>query len=531
MKTGRASILIAATAAITAAALIVLQRPALAAKSGGAVVNTPSGPVSGIDKGQVREFFGIPYAAPPVNDLRWKAPQPHPHWTAPLDASKPGSVCAQVGFRGRGIKGSEDCLFLNVYTPNPPGKAMPVMVWIHGGTFLVGSGNSYDGSKLAEKGHIVVVTINYRLGPLGFLAQKDLDAGDPNRTSGNYGILDQQAALRWVKDNIGAFGGDPHNVTVAGESAGGISIGMQLVSPSAAGLFERAIIESGPSLMTTPLKEAETRGDELAAKLECAKQKDVGKCLRSKSTAQVLTAIPASPLGGNGLIWSPVVDGHVIPRQPAEAFATGQFNKVPLINGSNHDEGTLFVAFSEPQTPAQFEQRTRQRAGKAADRILEAYPLKNYPTPTQAAAAIVGDSIFSCGIRKASELIAAQGVPVYEYEFNDPHAPDFSMFQPPFPLGAFHGSEIRYVFQTSMRAARQFTPAQQKLSDEMMGYWIGFITSGKPGAASPEWKPYTKSQDDILSLAPDRIGYTPDFAKNHHCDLWDSLGAERKKAE
>ena len=491
--------------------------------SDGAVVTTPSGPVRGLIKGQVREFLGIPYAAPPLNELRWKPPQPHARWSTALDATKPGNECAQMNVMRPGVGRSEDCLFLNVYTPNPPRTAMPVMVWIHGGTFLVGSGDFYDGSKLAEKGHLVVVTINYRLGPFGFLAQRSLDGEDPNHVSGNYGLLDQQAALRWVKDNISAFGGNPHNVTVAGESAGGISIGMQLVSPSAAGLFERAIIESGPSLMTRPLKEAEVRGDEFASKLGCAKAADVAKCMRSKSTEQALSAIPASPLGGNGLVWSPVMDGHVIPRQPVEAFAAGQFNKVPVINGSNHDEGTLFLAFAEPNTPQQFEQRTRERMGKAADRVLAEYPLKNYPTPAQAAAAILGDSVFSCGIRKASELMSAQQVPVYQYEFNDPNAPNFFMFNPPFPLGAFHGSEIRYVFQTSMRGTAQFTPAQQKLSDEMMGYWIGFINSGKPRAASPQWKPYTKSGDDILSLAPDKIGYTSDFAKVHHCELWDSI--------
>src|SRR5690348_7091157 len=223
----RAATLMAAVVGAVAAAMIL--RPAIAAASApdNASVTAPSGPVHGLVKGHVREFFGIPYAAAPVKELRWKAPQPHPSWPTPLDATKPGAICAQVGFRGTGINGSEDCLFLNVYTPNPPDKAMPVMVWIHGGTFLVGSGDFYDGSKLAEKGHLVVVTINYRLGPFGFLAHKSLDAEDPKEPSGNYGLLDQQAALKWVKDNIGAFGGDPHKVTVAGESAGGISIGMQ----------------------------------------------------------------------------------------------------------------------------------------------------------------------------------------------------------------------------------------------------------------------------------------------------------------
>ena len=228
------------------------------------------GEIRGKLDGRVRAFLGIPYAAPPIGDLRWLPPQPPAGWSGVLDATKAGNQCAQARIRDQGVAGSEDCLFLNIYAPDTPDKALPVMVWIHGGTFLVGSGSQYDGRELAERGHLILVTINYRLGPFGFLVNRSLDGADPGQLSGNYGLLDQQAALRWVKDNIEAFGGDPGKVTVAGESAGAISIGLQLVSPGAAGLFERAILESGPFLHLPTLAQARTRGDQFAAKLGCS---------------------------------------------------------------------------------------------------------------------------------------------------------------------------------------------------------------------------------------------------------------------
>ena len=193
------------------------------------------GEIRGKLDGRVRAFLCIPYAAPPIGDLRWLPPQPPAGWSGVLDATKAGNQCAQARIRDQGVAGSEDCLFLNIYAPDTPDKALPVMVWIHGGTFLVGSGSQYDGRELAERGHLILVTINYRLGPFGFLVNRSLDGADPGQLSGNYGLLDQQAALRWVKDNIEAFGGDPGKVTVAGESAGAISIGLQLVSPGAVG--------------------------------------------------------------------------------------------------------------------------------------------------------------------------------------------------------------------------------------------------------------------------------------------------------
>jgi len=482
------------------------------------VAKTGLGEVHGVVRGNVREFLGIPYAAPPVGALRWQPPKPHEAWTGILDTSHPGHDCPQMRFLHRGMEGSEDCLYLNVYSPDPTPEALPVMVWIHGGTFVAGAGAWFPARNLAARGRLVVVTINYRLGALGFLANRSLDASEPQRISSNYGLLDQQAALRWVRESIAAFGGDPHRVTIAGESAGAISIGLQLVSPGAAGLFDRGIIESGPFLgplhHTRTLAEAEERGDRFAAKLGCDKAADVAKCLRAKTTEEVLNAIPAHLLEAGELPWAPIVDGHVIPQQPAEAIAAGHFNKAPIINGSNRDEGTLFTAFSKPITAEQYQRAVNAQAGKYAGTLLAAYPASAYPSPAQAAAAALGDINFSCRVVKASEMLSAS-VPVYEYEFDDPEAPNLSYPGARFPLGAYHSAEIQYVFGSL--EPRSVSKAQRDLSDRMIDYWTDFISFREP------WQRFDASAPKILSLAPDAIGYESDYRKAHHCALWDSI--------
>lgn len=493
------------------------QMPALTAP----VIKTRAGEVRGKIKAGVREFLGIPYAAPPVGDLRWQPPAPHASWPGELDATRTRSWCPQLAsFPGSRVAGSEDCLYLNIYAPDPSGAGLPVMVWIHGGTFIVGSGAPYDGSNLARKGNLIVVTINYRLGALGFLAHRGLDAADSRHVSGNYGLMDQQAALRWVKENIAAFGGNPGKVTIAGQSAGAISAGLQMVSPGAAGLFQRAILESGPFPRVQTLAEAEVRGDELARKLVCDKVADTAACMRTKTIDQIVSAIPADPLTSGNLVWSPIVDGQVLPSQPAEAIAAGHVNKVSVINGSNRDEGTLMRAAAKPITAERFEQGVHSLFSKDAARVLAAYPLENYSSPTLAAAAAFGDATFSCRILKMGAMLSALE-PVYQYEFNDTHAPLTFFRNPPFPLGAFHSSEIQYVFG-DIATNNAASPAQKELSDLMMGYWIGFITSGDPGG-SQRWTRYRADDPRVLSLAPGAIGDESDFSKIHHCDLWDSI--------
>ena len=505
------------------------------------VVATMGGPVRGIRRDGVREFLGIPYVAPPVGNLRWRPPEPHAPWKTVFGADHIGPSCPQFLPGPETIATAEDCLVLNIYAPDPPRTGLPVMVWIHGGAFILGSGAMFDGSALARKYKLVVVIINYRLGALGFLALPGLAAESPAHISGNYGLLDQQAALKWVRRNIGAFGGAPSKVTIAGESAGGISVCAQLVSPGASGLFRRAIIESGPCLLQATPADGEKTGRELVTKLGCDKAGNEVACLRSKSAEQVRFAMPGSLQGP--LLWAPVVDGHVLPRQPIEAFRSGAFNKVPLINGSNRDEGTLFIAFGKPLSPENyatavgfFAQPRRPAPSMShqdeAQKVLAEYPLSRYQSASQGLGAVLGDAIFSCPIETTDHLLAAF-VPTYEYEFNDRQAPSTLIPHPPFPLGAYHASEIQYVFQTYFPAGRKsgwpdFSPAQRELSDQIAAYWSTFIADRHPDNASPPWLPEKPGEVKILSLAPHGIRYESDFASEHHCAFRSSLAYEHK---
>jgi para-nitrobenzyl esterase len=499
--------------------------------SDASVIMTDKGPVRGTIAETHREFLGVPYAAPPVGELRWKPPVPHASWKAPLDATAFRDTCAQTGFvPGLTQHSSENCLYLNIYTPNTPRPHLPVMVWIHGGAFVLGSGQDADGSLLAAKGKVIVVTINYRLGPFGFLAHRALEAESPRHVSGNYGLLDQQAALRWVRQNIAAFGGDASRVTIFGESAGGISVCLQLESPGADGLFQRAINESGPCQMTLPIAKAQAQGDKLAQLLGCAQAPDVIACMRSKPTRQVLDALPASPVGGNDILWFPVIDGVVLPQTTDEAFRSGKFSKVPFINGSNRNEGTLFVAFGKPITPEQYTSLAQRHFGKDAARVMEEYPLKAYPNPDQAWAVVFTDSFFSCPIRRTTRTLAPQ-TSVYAYEFNDPKAPNTMVPDAHLDLRAYHSAEIQYIFQTRFPnhpkgAPAPLSPQQLKLSDRMMSYWTALAASGHPDGRGPKWLPYQDVQDRTLSFEPDNIGYESDFAKYHHCAFWDTLNEQ-----
>jgi para-nitrobenzyl esterase len=411
------------------------------------------------------------------------------------------------------------------------------MVWIHGGAFILGSGAAYDGSALARKRKLIVVTINYRLGALGFLTLPSLEAENSAHVSGNYGLLDQQAALHWVRRNIAVFGGDPQKVTIAGESAGGISVCDQIVSRRASGLFRGAIIESGPCMRHATMADREKTGHELVAKLGCGNTSNEAACLRAKSALQVLAAIPGSLEGP--LVWAPVIDGYVLPEQPVEAFRSGRFNKVVVINGSNRDEGTLFVALGKPLSAENYPRAiasfahprsavtSASTADHASAQVLAAYALENYQSPSEGFAAVLGDSIFSCPIEKTSRLLSVF-TPTYEYEFNDRKAPSTLIQHPPFPLGAYHAAEIQYVFQTYFPAGRasgppNFSPAQIALSNQMAAYWSNFVKTGNPEGASPKWPPGKPGHMKILSLSPGGSRYQSDFLTAHHCALWSSL--------
>lgn len=364
------------------------------------VVMTDEGPVKGMVVRGVREFLGIPYAAPPVGDLRWQPSQAHAPWLQPLDATKFANHCPQVASPFGVASLNEDCLYLNVFTlrtaddhaDREDSSGRPVMVWIHGGALIAGESDDYDPEQLVKKGGVVIVTINYRLGLLGFFAEPALDA-EPHLLA-NYGLMDQQFALQWVRRNIAPFGGDPNRVTIFGESAGGLSGFSNLASPKAAGLFQRAILESGAYQITSPLPtlaEGEAAGSAVATALGCTTgtKPTIAACLRSRSVADILGQ------QGSGAV--PIVDGQVLTEQLASAFGSGNFNRVPVIDGSNHDEWRLFVALDfdllgSPLTAKGYPAALAATFGATLEpAIALQYPLSNYPSPDEAFAAAVTD--------------------------------------------------------------------------------------------------------------------------------------------
>lgn len=486
---------------------------------------------------EVRTFLGIPYAAPPVGELRWKPPQSAAAWNTPRDASKFGGTCPQTvlalfarpGEVPGTIQGQEDCLYLNVYAPNgaTAQSKLPVMVWIHGGAFTAGATDAYDGSVLAEKNNMLVVTVNYRLGALGWLALPALGAEAGGGQSGNYGLMDQQAALKWVQGNITAFGGDPARVTIAGESAGGMSNCAHLASPASAGLFQGVIIQSG--LCTSPgnsvtLADAQSRNQKYAAKLGC--QADDLTCLRTAPVDRVLgTTVPGLRPASN-LVWSPVYSSALLPLNLRDAFSTGQFNRVPVMNGTNHDEGRLFVSVASPQgkpiSPVVYWGGTGLTVGAANTvKVLRQYPYRNFGTPALAFATMFTDAVFSCPALRVDAALSRY-VPVYAFEFNDPNAVTIIKTPVDLPgLGAHHSSSLAYAFQSKVDGladSADFTPAQRQLSDAFSAAWVSFIKTGKP--ASANWKTFDPAQNNVQVFKPDSVQPSILFSNDHRCTFW-----------
>jgi para-nitrobenzyl esterase len=434
---------------------------------------------------------------------------------------------------------NENCLFLNVYTPNPVRTNLPVMVWIHGGAFVAGEGSDFDPSASLVQQGTIVVTINYRLGAFGFLALQSLSAEDRNGSSGNYGLLDQQFALQWVQDNIRAFGGNPNNVTIFGESAGGFSVCANLVSPDAKGLFQQAITESGPCTFPLPtLASVQQTDQSIAANLGCAQTVAAQQtaCLRALSTQQILAAQPTGfNIGGNAasiLPFSPNVDGSVIPQAPATALVLGQFNHVPVMEGTNQNEGSLFIALgfdltaNGPLTAAQYPTAVEQLVGSQVDQqVLNEYPLRDFSSPDEALSAIFTDAGFSCQARAADQILAAQ-VPTFAYEFNDTNAP--MLFLPPvsFPYGATHTDEMQYLFQIGGLPSR-LNANQTKLSAQMISYWAQFAQNGNPNSlATVHWADYNAVTDNFQSLVPPTPQVELNFSNKHNCAFWTGIAIE-----
>jgi para-nitrobenzyl esterase len=395
-----------------------------------------------------------------------------------------------------------------------------VMVWVHGGSLRTGESDDYNPAGLVRDG-VVVVTINYRLGALGFLADAAL-ASRPGGPAGNYGLMDQQAALRWVQRDIGGFGGNPGDVTLFGESAGGLSTLAQLVSPGARGLFQRAIVESGTYQLTQQsLAAAEAAGQAFAAKAGCART-----TAAASTTAACLRRLPVSTIlaDEDAVGYTPDVDGAVLTQPIKTALARGQFNRVPVVIGTNHDEYRLFVAvyqfLGQRVTAANYQSMIASTLGVSAaiaGAIAAQYPLSRYPSPPVALGAIGTDAIFACHALTA-EWSLARYVPTFAYEFNDENAPQ--LFLPPvgFPYGAAHASELPYLFsQTAVQHPAGFSAAQQQLAAAMKQDWTNLAKTGIPAAG---WPKFTSASQQMLSLVPPAPQVETDFAAQHHCAFW-----------
>jgi para-nitrobenzyl esterase len=375
---------------------------------------------------------------------------------------------------------------------------------------------------------VVVVTVNYRLGALGFLSHPALSAESADHASGDYGLMDQQAALRWVRSNIGAFGGDRTRVTLAGQSAGSVDTCLHITSPTAKGLFHRAVQQSGScvshgALTPLTLAAAEMKGQSFAASVGCAAPSTAPACLRAVPTTELIRGAP----GAAPPLWGANTGPSILPVSPDKAWAAGRVNAVPTLSGSTHDEYRYFTALyvdllgGGPLTPQTYAALIRLQHPDRAAAVLDTYPASAYPSPNLAYSAVGTDQRFACPARADSRLYSGR-VPVYAYEFNDPQAPPF-IPAPHTPQGAFHASELAYLFP--MNALPLLTPAQRRLSATMAGYWVRFAATGNPnGPGAAIWPRYAADRDRIQVLAPDRTAPTTGFAADHRCTFWQPSG-------
>ena len=460
------------------------------------------GLIEGTKDGGLTIYIGIPFAAPPLGELRWRAPQPPADWSGVRQADKFAPECMQGGMGGGPNAGSppamsEDCLYLNVWTPAKSPKArIPVLVWIYGGGFNAGATSvpTYSGEVLARKG-VVLVSIAYRVGILGFLAHPELSAESPEHVSGNYGLLDMIAALQWIKKNIAAFGGDPNKVTIFGESAGGIAVSQLCASPLAKGLFEGAISESGgsfgearpaggPGENMRTLAEAERAGVRFVTNAGAASIADLRKMPAEKLIAAT-----------RGLAW-PITDGWVIPADQYTIYEQKKFNDVPVLIGYNSDEGATFSRFTTSQ---QYLESTRQRYGSFADRLLKAYPVGDRNSVPKTARDLARDATFGWHTWIWARLQSQLGSGKVYYYYFDQH-PDYPASSPMAGIGAPHGREVPYVFGhlNDLRAETP-TAADHVISDAMVTYWTNFAKFGDPnGKGEPQWPAFSDQHPELM---------------------------------
>jgi para-nitrobenzyl esterase len=464
------------------------------------IVRVDNGRVKGVVNNGVTAFKGIPFAAPPVGPLRWKAPQPPSRWKGVRTALDFGPRCMQgniyddMVFRDKGP--AEDCLYLNVWTPATSAKArLPVMVWIYGGGFAAGAASEprQDGQNLAKKG-VVVVSMNYRLNVFGFFAHAELAGESEHHSSGNYGLLDQLAALRWVHKNVAGFGGDPANVTIFGESAGSFSVSALMASPLAQGLFHRAIGESGAFfgsvLSLKPLSRSEEADAKFAESLGAHSLAE----LRARPAAELLDAAVKQ----NPIRFAPNIDGYFLPRSVREIFAGGQQSHVPLLAGWNRDEGSYHSIFQKDEpTATNFVAYAHQHFGDRAGRFLELYPAENDDQAKRSAQDLAGDQFIAFSTWKWLEMQGATGnSTLYRYEFDD--APPAAANA---EATAYHSAEIEFVFGALASKNLPWRPEDNALSDLMSSYWANFARIGDPnGTGLPAWPAYGKESYAVMHL-------------------------------
>ncbi len=533
---------VAALAALVAVAVLVASagvgaRAARAdtsttpACASGTNVSINSGPICGLSVNGTNEWFGIPYAAPPVGSLRWEPPQPPTPWTTTLQATQFGSECAQ-NFPGFGSGGAEDCLFVNVWAPADGSTGNPVLVHIHGGGFVIGNGNG-DNSLLSSTGHEVVVSLNYRLGIFGFLADKDLGAN-----SGDYGLQDQQAALRWVQQNVSAFGGDPSNVTIYGESAGGSSVCDAIASPTAKGLFERGISVSGEynTLLGSPTSlesqdcksqiptkaQAFAAGKNFAAAVGCAKGSSdvVTTCLQN---VPVTTAETAAGVGyqdgGQGTV-SPTINGTTLTMTLRQALASNHANHVDVIAGTDRDEDLVGTA----TTAAQYTSLVDTQYGSFASQVLAKYPLSHFDNPGVAWRTVAADSDTVCPSLETAQDLASR-MPTREYEIDDNDIPAYQAAGS--GVVAAGASHVGAWFLTPVTPALDAN--QQVLQDGELAFVTAFARNGNPNATgTPKW-PKLNNSDEVMSLQPagdSELVTTDQLAAQHNCAFWDKVAQQ-----
>lgn len=516
----------------------------LPACTAGTLVHTKDGPVCGVTANGVTSYLGIRYAAPPVGQLRWQPPKPVAHWSTPLKATMVGNICPGPSSTGGPVTGSEDCLNLNVQVPaGGHASTLPVMVEIHGGGFLLPIGPS-DGSHLVSAGHVVYVAMNYRLGILGFMANKALGLH-----SGDYGLQDQQASLRWVQQNIAAFGGNPHNVTIMGQSAGGASVCAQVASPTAKGLFERGIPESGfynaaigPNRVWEPADcksqiptgpQAEKAGAVFAAKLGC-RPGDIA-CLRAVPADKLVAAggkVNDPTAGGTSATIAPTINGTTLPMSPATAFRTGHLNKVSLMNGVDRDEINGGASLTSPiaNTAADFYRQIRTQYRSLAPRVLRIYQLARFPSPFIAYRTVVADSDSVCPAIKADRNLSRY-IPVYAWENDDADMPP--QFYPQFliqskPYGAYHIAATPLLFPNPTIT---LSPDQAALAAQFTAEATGYSRNGNPTApGTPVWTRFTRHSQDLMSLVPagdSALNTAASISTQHHCGFWNAVTGRR----